>query len=500
MNQLLQASITASVSGLLVLDNMQAGQLMFSRPFFAGFLLGLINGCPLEGAVMGLFFDLLYSSSLPMGGNIPPNGVAAVSASVLSFSMAGLSEPVSFFIGLLFAWVYSKADIYLRHLRSKWNLRCAEAIAGGLLPVYFWIIRSLLTEFLLMFALCFAASAFCALISVLPKINAIESGFQFAYCFVPAIGIAALYFRFKNYLISETPLAKDVACSAVKVPKKLRKIMKSAFYRSFLLQSCWNYARYQNFGFLFALKPFLRSVYKNKDALRKAMLRNFTKVNTQPVMASFLIGAVARLEGDFAKDKCTEIRLATIKNTIACSSASIGDRLFWARLMPISMQLGIFIWLLFGFTSWLFNFHIGSTNPSHLLLMSGPLFSIIFYCSFALPMRWKGLVYGFNGNEENLFGLACFSWEKKIRLLDITGLIFSIALVIEALAITLIKNHLLGTDTVSLALKFLPLLLIVLCCKFIIMRGYSLVSLLLSILITAVICAAAGVPVLKFCL
>ena len=103
MNPFTQTVIAGLISGILTLDSVQIAQFLFSRPFFAGALTGLVNGCPLEGAVFGLFFDLLYSSEIPAGGTIPPNGLAGTVAAVTAYSAAGFTEPLSFFYGLIFS-------------------------------------------------------------------------------------------------------------------------------------------------------------------------------------------------------------------------------------------------------------------------------------------------------------------------------------------------------------------------------------------------------------
>ena len=91
--------VSAAVSGLLALDHLQAGQFMFSRPFFAGAVLGIICGCPAEGAAIGIAFEFLYSADLPLGSAVPPNGLAGAAAAVLGVK-AGLMAAAAFFYGI----------------------------------------------------------------------------------------------------------------------------------------------------------------------------------------------------------------------------------------------------------------------------------------------------------------------------------------------------------------------------------------------------------------
>ena len=74
------------------------------------------------------------------------------------------------------------------------------------------------------------------------------------------------------------------------------------FFRSFFLQTGWNYMKYQNLGLTFVMLPFLKETYQNdRDALPSVLQRYLEIFNTQPVMASFCFGALARQEEAIAK-------------------------------------------------------------------------------------------------------------------------------------------------------------------------------------------------------
>ena len=68
------------------------------------------------------------------------------------------------------------------------------------------------------------------------------------------------------------------------------------FWRSFFLQTGWNFAKYQNLGLAFVMTPFLKTVYKQKKDLPSVLERYLEGFNTQPMMASFCFGALARQE------------------------------------------------------------------------------------------------------------------------------------------------------------------------------------------------------------
>jgi len=66
--QILLASVFA---GVISVDLAAFGQFQLSRPVVASSLLGLLLGCPAEGVVVGLIFELLFLDSLPVGSFIP---------------------------------------------------------------------------------------------------------------------------------------------------------------------------------------------------------------------------------------------------------------------------------------------------------------------------------------------------------------------------------------------------------------------------------------------
>ena len=118
--------------------------------------------------------------------------------------------------------------------------------------------------------------------------------------------------------------------------------------------------------------------------------------NTQPYMAGFVIGNVAKMEEALAAREnpaASEKNLLDIKQALASSFASIGDRVFWGRLKPMTTQVCIVVWTLFGFYGWLFPGK-ESALPA-VALFAGPLAGMAAYAAFALYLRWTGLKKGY---------------------------------------------------------------------------------------------------------
>lgn len=524
MTQFTQILLSGLISGILVLDSVQACQFLFSRPFFAGIILGLANGCPIEGAVMGLLFDLLYSFAIPVGGSIPPNGLAGIAAASIAFGSAGFSEPMAFFYGMLFAWLYSLADNKIRIIRSSWNLPFAEKISHGFVSFKILFLRSFAADFLVIALMAVIAGALAMLISFcVPHIAFIENGARFAYSFVPVLGISSLYFHFRRNILAlssrksnfSDAKASDSVCgagcsgqsgkkaesqSALSIDDADKKMLSAVFRRLFFIQAGWNYERFQNFGFLYAMMPFIEKIYPDPVKRKAAMLRNFQMVNTHPVMASLLAGVVARLEEDFSAGKISLQRLSALKQSVSAAAAAAGDRFFWARLKPIALQLGIFAWLLAGYAGWLFNFQEIYSKPSAAVLIAGPIVSISVYSFFAVSMRWNALKAGYYGQENNLFGLSSLPLEKYMRRADLSGFFFSVALIIEMFAFFFVKNSSMGTGKNLVLIMFVLMVLALFSGRLLVSRGIGMHKAAAVLLLAAIVFSAAGVPLVAFCL
>ena len=200
------------------------------------------------------------------------------------------------------------------------------------------------------------------------------------------------------------------------------------FLRSFFIQAGWNYERFQNLGFAFCLQPALERIYPDKEARKAALLRHLQIFNTQPYMASFVLGNVASFEEKAAASPDPEARLKNmpgVKQALASSFASIGDRIFWGRLKPMTAQICLLVWSAGGFYGWLFTGL--NTQVSTALLLAGPLAGIIFYSSFAVHWRWHGLKAGYSCGGEASCGLDRSDWSQLIRRLSAVGFSMSLA-------------------------------------------------------------------------
>lgn len=204
----------------------------------------------------------------------------------------------------------------------------------------------------------------------------------------------------------------------------------SFFLRSFFLQIGWNYEKYQHLGFLFVMFPFLKDLYKqDSEALPSVISRYLETFNTQPMMSSFCVGALAKEEESIQKTsslnemqkKVEEWQL--IKQSLTSTTASIGDRLFWGVLTPLTLLVAIGIWFMLGD-----NFLLETLPQSATKWVVLPaLFAVFIFNIVAMLVRWKGLELGYSAGVDGCFGLIKLDWNKLIFILKLIGLFLSVA-------------------------------------------------------------------------
>ncbi len=200
MTALLKVFVSSALTGLLGLDTVQAGQLLLSRPAFIGPLLGWLNGCPVEGAKLGILIELLYIDFIPVGGVVPPNGAAAAGAAVLAYSYGGLAPSLAFFIGLFAGAAFSPVEFRLRSSRSGWVPLIEGEVRGGIFNLRRWVARALVIENAAMAVYVMFWAALASLAARVPGVARLYPGTDFAYSLMPWLGLSGLYFRFRTQI------------------------------------------------------------------------------------------------------------------------------------------------------------------------------------------------------------------------------------------------------------------------------------------------------------
>ncbi len=212
----------------------------------------------------------------------------------------------------------------------------------------------------------------------------------------------------------------------------------SMFLRSLLIQAGWNYQRMQNIGFVFALSPALRRAWPDPEKFAAAAARHAATFNTQPYMAGFILGNIARMEERAAAGgggAAAEERIMGVRQALGSSLAAIGDRIFWGRLRPLTAEVCMLVWLAAGMTCWIIPGGCGDI-PAW-ALFSGPAAAVVFYSSVALYLRWTGLAVGYACGGSSSCGLDAFDWSAFIKRLSLAGLVACAACIAAASVILL---------------------------------------------------------------
>ncbi len=141
-----------------------------------------------------------------------------------------------------------------------------------------------------------------------------------------------------------------------------RRDILRVFWRSFFMQSVWNYRSLISVGFGMCLIPILRRLYDDAPSRSAFLSRHFKFFNAHPYMASYALGVSIHLEEAFASgdpDACN--KLERFKQRLISILGAMGDRLFWSTIKPASLTFGVtglvlfddllvkFIWLIMAF-------------------------------------------------------------------------------------------------------------------------------------------------------
>lgn len=161
-----------------------------------------------------------------------------------------------------------------------------------------------------------------------------------------------------------------------------KKDLVKIFIRSNFLLGSFNFERMQAIGFCVSLLPALRKVYKDdKPAMAAAMKRHLEFFNTQPFLASPIMGITAAMEEKKANGAdISDQTISGVKVGLMGPLAGVGDPIFWGTLRPVLAALGAGIAL------------TGS--------IVGPLIFFLVFNAIRLATNWYGVMYGYSKGTE----------------------------------------------------------------------------------------------------
>ena len=116
------------------------------------------------------------------------------------------------------------------------------------------------------------------------------------------------------------------------------------YLRSFFVQTGWNYERMIAFGFTWILLPLVEKLYPAKEEKKRFLERHLSTFNANPYLATYAVGAVAKLEEEGASAE----EIGKFKNSLRGPLGALGDNLIWMNLRPALLILGIILTSTFG--------------------------------------------------------------------------------------------------------------------------------------------------------
>jgi len=120
------------------------------------------------------------------------------------------------------------------------------------------------------------------------------------------------------------------------------KTVRKIFFRSFLLQSIWNYELMQGAGYLYCIFPKLKELYQSPFDLSTACLRHLNYFNTHPYTVSAVLGRNARIEEENRLSHDTAAAASNrFKLQMGGPLAALGDKIFWSTWRPFTGLLGV---------------------------------------------------------------------------------------------------------------------------------------------------------------
>ena len=187
------------------------------------------------------------------------------------------------------------------------------------------------------------------------------------------------------------------------------------FWRSFFLQVLWNFERYLSYGVTFVLLPVLKKLYPAREERTQALVRHMEYFNTHPYMASFVLGAVLRMEEEKqqqpkAKQKQKEDEISALKVGMMGPLAAMGDNLFWATIRPYCGLIAVTLVLSQAF----------QIKGEYWII---PLLFLVVYNIAHVGIRLMGFLQGYRQSDQVVLALRKYGFQDAIRGLRLASIL-----------------------------------------------------------------------------
>ena len=203
--------------------------------------------------------------------------------------------------------------------------------------------------------------------------------------------------------------------TAAREPRVTLLDLAYCFWRSFFLQVLWNFERYLSYGVTFVLLPVLKKIYPAREERAQALVRHMEYFNTHPYMASFVLGAVLRMEEEKqqqpkAKQKQKEDEISALKVGMMGPLAAMGDNLFWATIRPYCGLIAVTLVLSQAF----------QIKGQYWII---PLLFLVVYNIAHVGIRLMGFLQGYRQSDQVVLALRKYGFQEAIRGLRLASIV-----------------------------------------------------------------------------
>jgi len=161
----------------------------------------------------------------------------------------------------------------------------------------------------------------------------------------------------------------------------------------------------QSLGFAYAMEPVLRKLYPEQKEFSDRLKLHMNYFNTQPYLASFILGAVVGIEQDRVEGRNAVTDVQGLKTALMAPLGALGDSFFWGSLKP--MAAVITVALVVGGIWW------------------APLFFLLFYNLWHIGLRMSLLFVGYRSRGDAVALMSRYrftGWARQFKLISLVVL------------------------------------------------------------------------------
>ena len=196
----------------------------------------------------------------------------------------------------------------------------------------------------------------------------------------------------------------------VEVPELTQRDKVDTYIRSTFLLGSFNFERMQSIGFAVSMIPAIKRFYTKKEDQAEALTRHLEFFNTQPWVASSIMGVTAAMEREKAAGKdIDEAAITNVNVGLMGPLAGVGDPIYWGTARIVLAALG------------------ASLAVTGNIL--GPLLFFFGLSAIRWATRWYGFKYGYEKGTQIVTEAGGNTLQKITQGASVMGLFVMGALV-----------------------------------------------------------------------